>query len=99
LIWEKYYHTAAPIGKLEGSFWWKAHVTLLNDFKMMSSCTIGFGQTVLLWKDKWEGEILNQKFPELHPYAIDETLSVQSFCETQDWTEHFHLPMSIEAYE
>ena len=49
--------------------------------------------------DKWEGEPLQQKFPKLHSFAIDGTLSLQNFCATQDEREHFHLPMSTEAYE
>jgi len=30
LIWEKYYQTEAPRGKVEGSFWWKTHISLME---------------------------------------------------------------------
>ena len=43
LLWEKYFHIEPPMGKSEGSFWWKAHIPLLHKFKAMIKCTIGLG--------------------------------------------------------
>lgn len=98
LLWERYYQTSIPLDKLEGSFWWKAHLALLNEFKNPSSCTLMFGQATLFWKDKWQGEPFQHKFPELHSYAIDDTLSLQRFYASEDWTEHLHMPLSSQAF-
>ena len=39
------------------------------------------------------------KFPELHSFAIDDSISLQKFNASQDLTVHFHLPMSTAAFE
>lgn len=99
LIWEKYYHTEAPKGKAEGSFWWKSHICLLDRFKQISRCTIGSGQTVLFWKDNWTGHNLQSTLPHLHSFAVNDEQYFLDFYGEHDWTEHFHMPLSIEAYE
>ena len=53
LIWEKYYHTELPRRIVEGSFWWKSHIALLERFKQISKCSIGSGQSILCWSDTW----------------------------------------------
>ena len=82
-----------------GSFWWKSHISLLERFKQISRCTIGNGQTVLFWKDTWNDLNLQSTLPHLHSFAPNDEQSVQDFFGENDWTEHFHLPLSIEAYE
>ena len=37
--------------------------------------------------------------PHLHSFAVNDEQSVLDFFGEQDWTEHFHMPLSIEAYE
>lgn len=98
LIWEKHYQHGPPTDARVGSFWWKAHIALLTEFKNISTCKIASGKTALFWQDKWVDESLHFKFPQLHSFSINSEISVQQFCETSDRTEHFHLPLSTEAF-
>lgn len=98
LIWEKYYSQSIAMDKVEGSFWWRAHLKLIQEFKTASTCTVSSGQSILFWKDNWTGDKLEQKFPELHSFAVRDTISVQEFCESESWIEQFHMPLSTQAY-
>lgn len=84
---------------MEGSFWWKSHLKLIPDFKAASACSISSGQSILFWKDNWASESLDHKFPELHSFAIKDSLTVQEFSLSENWAEYFHMPMSTQAYE
>lgn len=76
----------------------KQYLHLLPSFKQASSCTVSSGSSILFWKDNWEGEILQQKFPELYSFAKNDSLSIKRFCAATHWTEHFHLPLSNQAF-
>lgn len=99
LIWEKYYSLNMPLGKMEGYSWWRAHLALWPEFKQASTCKVSSGTSTLFWKDNWAGEPIQNKFPELHSFAIDDSISMHNFHLPQDLTVHFHLPMSTIAYE
>ena len=99
LIWEKYYHTELPRRKLEGSFWWKSHIALLERFKQISKCSIGSGQSILCWSDTWLEQQLQSLLPHLHSFALHEDQSVLSFFQEENWIDQFHLPLSVEAFE
>lgn len=43
-------------------------------------------------------EPLQHKFLELHSYAIHNTIYVQKCHASHDWSDHFHLPLSTEAF-
>ena len=79
LIWEKYYHSVTPAGHAVGSFWWRAHISLLEEFKKICRCTIGNGQTVLVWKDTWIEHKLQYILPHLHSFTLNDEQSVQAF--------------------
>jgi hypothetical protein len=52
LIWNTYYSQGSLPGfQLEGSFWWKTHLKLLDKYKGMSRCLIGDGKSALFWTD------------------------------------------------
>ncbi|KAI5004560.1 hypothetical protein ZWY2020_031803 [Hordeum vulgare] len=65
----------------------------------LSKCKIISGQSALFWKHNWEGESLQQKFPELHSFATNNSISLQNFRVFQDLTSHFHLHVSSIAFE
>jgi hypothetical protein len=55
LIIDSYYSNGnLPTNILEGSFWWKSHLKLLDIYKAMAKCNIGNGKTVNFWTDLWE---------------------------------------------
>lgn len=46
LIWGTYYSNGKLPGyHLEGSFWWKSHLKLLDNYKAMARCSIGRGNS------------------------------------------------------
>jgi hypothetical protein len=64
LIWSNYYRNGHVPGQVKkGSFLWKDNMKLLNCFKGIAQVTVEKGDTVLFWKDSWNGKILNQVYP------------------------------------
>jgi hypothetical protein len=52
LVRDTYYAEDRPPGiKVEGSFWWKAHLKLIDTYKAMARCNVGNGRTVFFWTD------------------------------------------------
>ena len=46
LVWDPYYsNNQQPGVRLQGSFWWKAHLKLLDAYKGLARCNIGNGST------------------------------------------------------
>jgi hypothetical protein len=70
LIWNSYYASGAVPGqRLIGSFWWRAHLKLLESYKALARCNLGDGKSVLFWGDLWNDQCLHQKFPHLITFA------------------------------
>ena len=70
LIWNTYYCNGKLPGRsLEGSFWWKAHLKLIDIFKGLAKCLVGDGKSTLLWSDMWNDSCLQHKLPHLLSYA------------------------------
>lgn len=100
LIWEKYYQTDLPPAKMsECSFWWRDCLKLLGKYKSMATCTLGMGQTVLLWEDIWTNQRLTVSFPHLSSFAINPHITVKQAVEPVSMLDMFHLPLSVEAFE
>lgn len=99
LIWESHYQTAPPSKRLEGSHWWKTHLKLLRIYKESARCSFDWGDTILLWHDRWNNEALAQKFPELFSFVINGHASFKQLISSGDLAEHFHIPLSYQAYQ
>jgi hypothetical protein len=71
LIWDSYYSNNSLPGKnSEGSFWWKAHLKLVDLYKGKGKCVIGDGKTAYFWTDMWhDDECLYQKFHHMVSFA------------------------------
>jgi hypothetical protein len=71
LIWDSYYSNNSLPGKIsEGSFWWKAHLKLVDLYKGMGKCVIGDGKSAYFWTYMWhDDECLHQKFHHLVSFA------------------------------
>jgi hypothetical protein len=99
LVWSSYYSQGQlPGNHLEGSFWWKAHLKLLDKFKGISRCHIGDGKSTLFWTDLWESECIMHKYPHLLTFAKSTDLSVKQVMETEFLEDLFHLPLSQQAF-
>jgi hypothetical protein len=53
LIWNSYYTNGAiPGNQMEGSFWWKSHLKMIDLYKAMSKCNLGDGCYWLMAPEK-----------------------------------------------
>lgn len=99
LIWDIYYTTAPSSHKLEGSHWWKAHLKLQPINKNAGSCSLGQGDTILMWHDRWHNQPLVQLYHELHSFALEDLGSFKYFLSKGDLAENFHRPISTQAFQ
>jgi hypothetical protein len=100
LIRDSYYSNGnLPTNILEGSFWWKSHLKLLDLYKAMAKCNIGNGKTVNFWSDLCEQNCLHQRFPHLITFAKHTDWNVDRVIHTEYLEDLLHLPLSQQAYE
>ena len=66
-------------------------------FKNHAKPTVNTGNSTLLWRDKWSDLALQERFPQLHSYARNKDITVQSACQNpnEDYYNMFQLPLSI----
>jgi hypothetical protein len=89
-----------PGSKQEGSFWWKAHLKLIDLYKGMGKCKIGDGKSAYFWTDLWhEDQCLHQKFHHLVSFAKSTDLSVHKAINSNYLEDLFHLPLSHQAFQ
>jgi hypothetical protein len=70
----------------------------LASYKVIAEVEAGSGETILFWKDLWNGRILKLQYPELHSFAINQDISLAAVRNEVAIQEIFHLPLSEEAY-
>jgi hypothetical protein len=98
LIWSTCYNTQLPGHKMEGYSWWKSRLKLLPLFKENYKCTMGNGQTVLLWHDKWLDTSLISKFPELHSFVKNDLHTAATWISKGNPHQLLHTPLLELAY-
>ena len=84
---------------MQGSFWWKAHLKLVDCYKGMAKCIIGSGTSTLFWHDLWTNSCLSQRFPHLYSFAKNIDVSVRHAVQNDFLEDLIHLPLSSEAYQ
>ena len=55
------------------------------------------GDTILFWKDKWNTEIFQDKYPRAFSFAKEPDISVRHLLSSEILGDVFHLPLSLEA--
>jgi hypothetical protein len=100
LIKDTYYHGLVPhvFGPI-GSFWWRNVLSLADTYRVVTKCSLGSGNTVLLWSDLWHTHRLENQFPRLMSFAKDKLQSVQEFSAMENYLHGFYLPLSAEAHQ
>jgi hypothetical protein len=99
LVWENYYGNGKLPGQIKkGSFWWRDIVKLLDKYKSLASVLVAIGDTVLLWSDKWNGNIPAQLFPELLSFARNPVITLQAAINKPLFLSNFFLPLSAQAH-
>ena len=65
LIWNAYYNDGqAPHSKRNyGSFWWMDCLSLNDIYRRLTRVKAYKGDTILLWKDKWQEQNLQDIYP------------------------------------
>jgi hypothetical protein len=102
LVWDKYYSDGKLpylASNLRVSFWWRDLLKLLDSYKGLAMVSVQNGTSCFFWLDLWNGQVLQQIFPELFSYCRDDKVSVQTVKSTAALSTLFHLPLSNEAYE
>lgn len=100
LVWEKHYRNGRlPNHVKKGSFWWKDVLKLLPVFKDITSAQIKNGKSCMLWLDRWDGQLLNQRMPELFSFAKNKFISVDKAFSEANLHQLFSLPLSEPAFQ
>jgi hypothetical protein len=99
LIWKSYYSAGCiPRNQLEGSFWWKAHLKLVDLYKAMAKCNLGEGKSAFFWTGLWKPSCLQQTFPHLLSFAKKTNAAISEIVSTEFIEDLFHLPLSQQAF-
>lgn len=100
MVWETYYSNDQLHGQqIQGSFWWKANLKMIDLFKSMAKCNLGDGKPAFFWTDLWHSNCLHIKFPHLFSYARNTEILVHNALQIEYLEDLFHLPLSVQAYE
>nr|XP_040251774.1 uncharacterized protein LOC120968845 [Aegilops tauschii subsp. strangulata] len=88
---------------------WLSQLEFLNNWKESrdnasgGGIGINAGNTALMWSDnlQFDGQVssLQLRFPRLYSYVKDPWVTVMEFLDSQDIFQHFHLPLSSQAFD
>jgi hypothetical protein len=99
LVRDAYYYQSVPHAVvLSGSFWWRSVISLSEEYRSITSVTIGNGSSTLFWSDLWKEEAFDSKFLRLYSFAKDRLQSVKEFALKDSILDNFDLPLSVEAH-
>jgi hypothetical protein len=101
LVWSSYYNNdSLPGNHSGGSFWWKSHLKLIDQYKCMGKCVLGDGKSAHFWTNMWHDDVcLHQKFHRLVTFAKNTELSIHLVIHTEYLEDLFHLPFSQQAFQ
>ena len=63
-------------------------------YNKLTTCIARNGDTILLWKDKWSGQPIMDRSPELHSFADDDHISMHKAKISDNYYSMFRLPRS-----
>lgn len=99
LIWEVYYQQGILSSDIpQCSFWWRDCLKLLATYKAHATCIPQDGKTIDFWQEVWEEIPKSQLWPHLYSFSKQQQIFVHEIFHTEDMADHFHLPLSEEAY-
>ena len=99
LIWSSYYSNGSlPGQQSKSSFWWRAHIKIIDAYKAMARCNLGDGKSVFFRTDLWEKNCLHQMMPYLVTYSRKTNLTVNEAIHLEQLEDLFHTPLSQQAY-
>ena len=98
LIWDSYYvdkipHASDPCG----SFWWRDLMSMYDIYRGITKAKVFAGDTILFWKDSWNTDTLQDRYPRAFSFARNPDVSVRHLLSSERLGEVFHLPLTVEA--
>lgn len=102
LVWKAHYPNCtlplAPVGYLD-HFGGKTVCSLLINSRKLLLAMHTLVILFCFWGDKWSHELFHDKFPQLHSFAKNSSLTIQQARQhaNEDLCELFHLPVSVIA--
>jgi hypothetical protein len=88
-----------PTNASKGSSWWRSILRLLDQYKGIAQGIAWSGDTILFWKDLWNGLILQHTYPHQFSFAKNDNITLFSVREHDSLQDLFNTPLSEEAYE
>src|SRR4051812_4585055 len=76
-----------------GSFWWKANLKLIDQFKSMARCHLGDGKYAL------HIICMHHSLPHLFSFAKNTQITIFETLQTEFLEDLFHLPLTVQAYD
>ena len=70
---------------------------LSDIYRGITESEVSARDTVLFWKDNWNTEIFQDKYPRAFSFAKEPDVSVRKLLSFERLGEVFHLPLSLEA--
>jgi hypothetical protein len=75
----------------------------MDSYMQVASVLPKKGDTFMFSLDKWlfngSTEILAERYPKLHSYAMDNKLTAAAVFSCEQMTDLFQLPLSVQAFE
>jgi hypothetical protein len=90
LTYELYYSSGLPPARpREISFRWRDCLKVLPTFKELATCDFVQGNYILLWKDKWAAEPMQEAWPHLFSFGKNESITLKAAMGMSDLADLF----------
>jgi hypothetical protein len=100
LVWSQYNPNGKPPSNApKGSSWWRCMFRMLDQSKGIAQGIVSSCDTIMFWKDLWNGSVLQHSYLHLFSFAKNENISVLSVREHEYLHDLFNIPLSEEAFE
>lgn len=70
---------------------------LIDLYGCITTCQLGDGSSILLWRDNWVGDSLMDLFPAIAHFAKHLDIFVKQVAEASSLEDLFHIPISQQV--
>ena len=72
-------------------------MSMSDIYRGITKAEVFAGDTILFWKDSWNTDTLQDRYPRAFSFARNPDVSVRHLLSSERLGEVFHLPLSVEA--
>ena len=72
-------------------------MSMYDIYRGITKAKVFAGDTILFWKDSWNTDTLQDRYPRAFLFARNPDVSVRHLLSSERLGEVFHLPLSVEA--